>query len=273
MLQRKKKTKKIRKYSWRQNKFFQLKRKKILFRTIRATLVIGSIIGLIYLYTITIWSPKFQIQTVKFDENSIATLEYLPLYTNITQLLKSRNYLFIKRRWRDALLTDIQATDPIVSSVALSLIEDKTILVKLQFYTPNIVFQTPDGWYISHDEYIYPVSTDSPLSYTILPIQLPGFTSWRQDINGIFREVSEQQLKASVDMILSTLSSAAVQELIYQPGGQQLFLTYKGKRIYLNLRKDINSQLEKMIELENNRSWFATTRTIDLGSREEVIVK
>lgn len=217
MRNNKKKVKKIRKYTRRTTKLAQFKWEKMLLRTVRTTMILGGVIVLLYLYHISIGAQKFHIQKVTFDEVTLQTLEYLPLYTHVSTQLKGRNYLLTKRRGMTKLLSSIQAEDPLVSSIQLSLAADQTVLVKLQFNTPIIVFQTPDRRYVSFREHVYPVANSSPLAYTILPVQLPSFTSGRQDINGVFWQIKESQLKAAVDLILSTLGSASVQELIYHP--------------------------------------------------------
>jgi hypothetical protein len=87
----------------------------------------------------------------------------------------------------------------------------------------------------------------------MIPIQLPRFSSGWTDINGIYREISEEELVERVEQITTQLQKENISELIYQPGGRRLFVTYKGKRVYFNLQKDILIQLEKLLALENNR--------------------
>lgn len=89
----------------------------------------------------------------------------------------------------------------------------------------------------------------------------------------MYRSFREEELVKRIDQLTTHLSGNNISELIYQPGGKRLFVTYKGKRVYFNLQKDMLPQIDKLLALESHRDGFDNVRTIDVGSRDEAVVQ
>lgn len=270
------KTKKLRKRPFWWNRLQQLQLKKYILSATILSFVVAVLFAWRRVYKVTLGSPAHTIQKVTFSPESVDALRDIKLYTDITQLLKGKNYYWINRIDKKDIVRSLQDTHPIVSDMNFTNDNPGELYVTIQFHEPALLFQTPSDYFISYNEHIYPVSSQSILTKQLFPVQLPGFSSWRDSINGVFWLVKEQQLQKSIEQITTTLqpsSWSTISELIYQPGWKRLFVTYKGKRIYFNLQKDLEQQLTTLQNLEEHRPWFANTRTIDVGSREEAIVK
>lgn len=257
-------------WSWR---FQHIERQKMLFIFLHYSIVAWVIVLLWYVYFTTIWSPKYTIDTIVFSEESVAKLSYRPLYTAVYEELHGRNYLRTKRLQLDALTEQLQQEHPLVAGISLRLQDYQTVLVSIEFFAPKVLFQTPTHYFASYKEFIYPLSSGSVLVKDLFPVQLPAFSSWRESINGVFWTIGENELVQSVELILQTLGPFSLSELIYQPGWKRLYVTYKDKRLYFNLGKPIQEQLEKILSLERNWPDFPSVWTFDLWSRDETIVQ
>jgi hypothetical protein len=267
------KPKKLRKRSFWWTKFQSLSRK----RSILALSIFTAWLALFFLsfwwYKQTIWSPIHTIEKVVFAPESVNAIRDITMYTNIVTYLKGKNAILLNWFWKNELEEFLRLNHPLIDRLEFKETASNTIFVTLLLHEPTIIWQTPSHHFISFNEDIYQVSPDSVLIQWRLPVQLPSFSSWRNDINGIYRSMSEKDLQNTLSALFETLWTGNISELICQPWWKRLFVTYKWKRIYLNLTKNITTQLESLVALEQNRIWFPDVRTIDIGSREEIIVK
>jgi hypothetical protein len=267
------KPKKIRKRSFWWTKFQSITRKRSILALSIFTAWLAVLMLWFWWYKKTIWSPTHIIEKVVFAPESVNAIRDITLYTNIVTYLKGKNTILLNWFWKNELNTFLSTNHPLIDRLEYKETAANTVFVTLFFHEPSIVWQTPSHYFISFNEDLYQVNTDSVLIQWRIPLQLPSFSSGRNDINGIYRTMSESDLKQTLSNLLWTLWTGNINEIIYQPGWKRLFVTYKWKRVYLNLNKNIPAQIESLLALEQNRVWFPDARTIDIGSREEVIVK
>lgn len=269
----KKKTKKIRKRSFWWNKLEQLQRKKyLLFLTVVSFLGACMFWGM-WIYKKTLWSPTYTISKVVFSPESVNALRSIELYTAVSDILQGKNYYRTKRFFKKNIIQTLQETHPLIKDLGLEHSAPGTVYVTIAFQQPALLRQTPSAYFVSYNEDIYPVPADSVLTSWLVPVQLPRFSSGRTDINGVYWSLREEELVKRIDQLSTHLSGNNISELIYQPWGKRLFVTYKGKRVYFNLQKDILPQIDKLLALESHRAGFDNVRTIDVGSRDEAIVQ
>lgn len=273
MLFWKNKVKKIRKRPFFGSTLQQLQRKKYLLVTTGISFLCACFFVGRRMYMKTLWSPAHSIQKVVFAPESVNALRAIDLYTDISDNLHDKNYYRTKRLFKKKLLQTIQTAHPLVQDISLEQTAPSTVLVSIVFLKPTLLRQTPSSYFISYQEHIYPVSSGSILMAWLFPVQLPLFSSGWVDINGIYESLGEEELAKYINQLTTSLSRNTISELIYQPWGKRLFVTYKGKRVYFNLQKDLTAQLEKLHALEDHREWFANIWIIDVGSRDEAIVK
>lgn len=267
------KPKKLRKRSFWWTKFQSLSRKRFVIGLSIFTAWLALILLWLWWYKKTIWSPVHTIEKVVFAPESVNAIRDISLYSNIVSYLKGKNAILLNWFWKSALEQFLRTNLPLIERLEFKETEPNTVYVTLFFHEPNIVWQTPSHYFVSFNEDMYQVNPESVLIQWHLPVQLPSFSSWRNDINGIYRSMSEKDLQNTLSSVKSTLWTGNITELIYQPWWKRLFVTYKWKRVYLNLAKNVTTQLESLVALEQNRVWFPNVWTIDIGSREEIIVK
>lgn len=269
----KKKTKKLRTRPFWWTQLQQLQWKKYLLIITIVSLFCALFLWWHRVYKKTMWSPKYTMSKVIFAPESVNALRNIELYTAVSEALQGKNYFRTKRLHKKDILRELQLTHPLIADFVLEHTTPWSVYVTIVFQRPALLRQTPSAYFVSYDEDIYPVSIESVLTQWLTPIQLPRFSSWRTDINGIYRWFSEQELVKRLQLIEENLGTWSLSELIYQPGGKKLFVTYKGKRVYFNLQKDMLPQIDKLLALEQHRAWFPDVWTIDVGSREEAVVK
>lgn len=269
----KKKTKKLRKRPFWWNTLQQLQWKKYLLTATVISLVIAWLFGGNRIYTSTLWSPAYTMTKIVFAPESVNALSSIELYTSIVTQLTDKNYYRTKRFFKNNILRTLQQDHPLISDITLQHTEPWTVYVTITFLQPRVLRQTPSAYFASYDERLYKIPAQSILMSGLTAIQLPKFSSGRDSIDGIYRAIPEKELVTYVDQIRTALSGDTISELIYQPWGKRLFVTYKGKRVYFNLQKDLLIQIEKLLALEQHRAWFTNVRTIDVGSRDEVVAE
>lgn len=269
----KKKTKKLRKRPFWWNKLELLQRKKYLLMLTIISFLWACIFGGVWIYKNTLWSPTYTISKVVFAPESVNALRSIDLYTTVSDVLQGRNYFRTKWLFKNKIVAEIQKTQPLIKDIDIENNAPWTVYITIEFQQPALLRQTPTAYFVSYKENLYQIPAESVLTNWLFPLQLPRFSSGRTDINGVYRSFGEDELAKRVNQIITYLGSENINELIYQPGGKRLFVTYKGKRVFFNLQKDILLQIDKLLALETHRDWFATTRTIDVGSRDEAIVK
>lgn len=267
------KPKKLRKRSFWWTKFQSLSRKRFIIILSIFTAWLAVFFLSFWWYKKTIWAPIHTIEKVVFAPESVNAIRDITLYTNIVNYLKGKNTILLNWFWKGSLENFLHTQHPLIDRLEFKETAPNTVFVTLLFNEPNIIWQTPSHYFVSFNEDIYHVSPDSVLIQWRLPIQLPSFSSGRNDINGIYRSMSEKDLQSTLSLLFERLWTGNITELIYQPWWKRLFVTYKSKRAYFNLIKNVSTQIESLLALEQNRVWFPTVRTIDLGSREEVIVQ
>jgi hypothetical protein len=268
-----KKTKKLRKRPFWWNVLQQLQRKKYLLILTTVSFFGAALFGGNRIYKKTMWSPTYTISKVVFAPESVNALRSIELYTAISDALQWKNYFRTKWFFRNDLVSDIQQLHPLVKDMSIENSAPWTAYITITFQQPALLRQTPSEFFVSYEEDIYPVSQESILTAWLTPIQLPKFSSGRTDINGVYRSLREEDLVKRIQQLTTYLSTWTISELIYQPWGKRLFVTYKGKRVYFNLQKDMLLQIDKLLALEDHRAWFADVRTIDVGSRDEAVVQ
>lgn len=222
----------------------------------------------------TFLAPRYSIQEIRYDPQSVATYDDPLIYAALKAQLLDKNFFSIKRFNTTRILSTIQQDYPLVESLDIRMQDDQIAFVSLSFNKPVLVFQLPENRrYASFEETLYPLGTGDALWNDSLTIELPRYSAELPNINGIFYRISEQRLYELVSRVIDTLWSDNIVERIYLPWWEKLFISYKAKRLYFHLNKDITAQLEKLTDIENNYALFESLALIDLGSNDDVIVR
>ena len=124
--------------------------------------------------------------------------------------------------------------DSIVQDIQMTLTDEQTIQIALIFNDPTLVFHTPSQRIATYQGHLYPLLSGNLLGNWILEINLPRYTSWFDNLDGILYYISADMLKTITTSIYDTLWEQNISDFTYLPGGQLIFITYKEKQVYIN---------------------------------------
>jgi len=245
----------------------------------RKVFIVGTVTAFI-LFLLYLWlkktflAPRYSIQELRYDPDSVAQYNDPLLYSLLDEKVLNMNFFSFKRFKKTSILNDIKKTYPLVRKFDLRMQEDQIAFVTIRYNEPTIVFQLPENRrYASYQESLYPLWTWDSLWIDSLVIELPRYTSELPNIEWIYYRLSEERLFTVVSQILETLWSQNIAEQIYLPGWEKLFLAYKSKRLYFHLNKDIDIQLQKLVDIEENFADFGSLAVLDLWSSDDTIIK
>lgn len=222
----------------------------------------------------TIFSPRYTIWTVTITASSQEQYNNAVMYDKVESLITNKNYFLFNWRSKNEVIEELQTWYPFIEDIQLELIDDGSVLTTVTFDDPTIIFLMPEERrYWTYNEKLYSLGTGDFLGTESPVIQLPRYTQDLESIHWIFYRISEQRLLDVYTTVISTLWENNINEIIYLPWWQKFFLWYKGKRLYLNINKDVNRQLAKLVDLENYYEWFDTLSRIDLWSLDDIIVR
>lgn len=272
---RKHKSEKIRKRnkSTRRKHYYQKHRQVISLVLYLVGLIVFFLV-LIALWRATFFAPKYTIEEVAYDPQSIAIYDNPVLYQGVTQVLLGKNYFMTKWFGKNELHQEAQEQFPLVRSIRFNQQTGSVIFARIEFNQPTFVFLIPPDRKVAvYADTLYPLASGNTLGNDSPVINLPRYTSWFNNLHGILFKIPETTLLRWIQTIENTLGKEHIHDMTYLPGGEKLFVIYKGKLIYFHLAKDINLQLAKLVDLESYYGEFSSLQEIDLGSIDDSIVK
>lgn len=222
----------------------------------------------------TLRSPAYTITYISFATESLDTYDDPLLYRHVAETFESRNFFVVRTLSRKKHVNTIQQRFPIIKDIRISQQADQQFLFTIEFNTPNLVFLISD-WrrYASLDEHLYLLWSWNSLWSESIQLELPRYAATLRSIEWVYYAISEKRLLEIYTLIEETLWAQHITERIYLPWWSKLFLAYKGKRLYIHVDKDVNTQLQKLIDLENQYAWFSNLQIIDVWSSDDIIVR
>lgn len=273
-------------WSSRKKKKVRVRQKKTIFTALmvkiykrQAIIFIATWLGIITVWTAlvlkkTIFAPRYTLDTLLYNPETVSTYNNPEIYEFLNQELLGKNIYKLKRWWKEPILSATKEIFPIVDNFKIALEGNWVWYVTVSYHEPTLVFLLPEQRrYAAYQNDLYSLWTGDWLWYTSPIIELPRYTDWLENIDGIFYQISEERLHETYQIITNTLWPKNIWEFIYLPWGQKIFLSYKEKRLYIHANKDVNLQLAKLIDLENYYEWFNNIGTIDLWSVDDSIVR
>lgn len=208
-----------------------------------------------------------------FSQESVLVYDHPSIYKAIGLAFSGENYYIISRFKKQDKEKELKKQFPIIKSLTLERTATAQIRIDVIFYEPTFVFITPQKQFATFQEGIFDLITGNLLGDSSIHLTLPDYTANYADVDGIFYKVSEADLNSAITTIRDTLWSSYITAFTYIPGGSKLGITYKDKLVWFHLTKDINQQLARLIDLENNFTEFTTLKTLDIGSSDDPIIE
>lgn len=184
-----------------------------------------------------------------------------------------RSSLICRLRCASSLYDTLANDYPFLKSITIRRPNSHTLRVSASFEKPNLVFQLIDRKRASYNEDLVALSPDLTRWQDVTPVFLPRYLEWLTDLDGIFFKTKEEQFVKTLATIRSTLRSDGIQAITYIPGWEKFLIEYDGKSFYVDLTKDIDIQLAKLLDVEMYYEDYQYLLTIDLGSSEYTIIK
>lgn len=221
----------------------------------------------------TLLSSKHTVTQISFSQESVLVYDHPSVYKSIGLAFSWKNYYIINWFEKDTIEWVLKKQFPIIKSLTFTRPSASQLLIDVTYFEPTFVFVTPAKQFATYKETIFDLVTGNLLGDSSIHISLPEYTATYTTLDGIFFQVSEEDLSISINTIRDTLWVKYITTLDYIPGGSKLLITYKDKKVWFHLSKDINQQLARLIDLENNFTEFATLTTIDVGSSDDPIIE
>ncbi len=241
---------------------------------IAITSIFLFIILSIFLIAKTIFGPRYTLATILIDPESKIEYNNPLLFLAVQESFLWKNYFLMRWWWDRRIKDELMQSFPHINELEIELIDDQIAQVTIFYNAPTIIFLLPEQRrFASFNEWLFLlwdedfIDTDAPV------IELPRYTQSLENIDGIFFMLWEQQLVDIYNTIFDVLWEENVFEFIYLPWWERLFVTYKWKRLFFDLTKDINTQLAKLINVENHYENFERLVELDLWSLDDVIIR
>lgn len=214
-----------------------------------------------------------RVTQVEFDQQSSSIFTSPQLEEKITAALMWKSSLICRLRCSSEVYDTLIQDYPFLKDVTIRRPDTHTLRVSTEFEDPRLVFQLQDRKRASYNQHLVQLSPTLTRGQNITPLYLPRYLESLTGLDGIFFESSEDELVQALSTIRSTLRSDGVQAITYIPGWEKLLIEYDTKSFYVDLSKDIDMQLAKLIDIELYYEDYQYLLTIDLGSSEYAIVK
>lgn len=271
--------------SWKKEKLRKRTKRSKLKQLLQQHRWVAQIVGMVgvavviiilvrFLGSITLFAPKYTITSLTYAPESVATYDNPLVYQAVHNAFSGKNYFMTKWFWKEELLQTTQQASPIVKSIRFNQQTGSTVFAHIEFHQPTLIFLIPpDRKVATYAGELYPLGTGDTLGAGAPIVNLPRYTSGFNNLYGILYKIPETTLLQRIQTIENTLWVTHIQDMTYLPGGEKLFVTYKGKQVYFHLTKDINAQLAKLVDLETYYSDFGNLEIIDLWSVDDIIVE
>lgn len=218
-------------------------------------------------------SPNQVIQNVVFDEQSQFVYSDQDMYDNIAEFFSGKNIRLLsysnKQDFEDSILSNYK----IIENIAVSKTEqDWTIYVELQFVQPLLWFSNENKNWIAWENETYEITTADNIQENSYQVHLPWYTDSYESLSWMFYHIHDETLFGIIENINDIVDPAGVSRLEYDPGWKKLHITYNDKLILFHLDKSIDSQLSKLLDIQQYYNQYDQVRKIDLGSSDDIIV-
>ncbi len=257
-------------YIWR--RFMKMFRKA---RSINIVIIIvlSSILAF-FIYNINsrIYSDQYKVSSIRFTKKSVNQYNDAQLYTHIAELYSWKYYSDISAFWDHKDYNEILTVQyPFIESINIKGFSNNTLLLDVVFTKPLLRFLYKDEFYGAYHNLLLPLNTTDELNngtpLMLLPIYLKESSI---SISWLLYEVDISKMLYDLLLLKTVPISWSV---TYIPGWDRYILRNNDVRIYLNAKKDINTQLWILSTLMSQYKWFNQLKQIDIGSLDNPIVK
>jgi hypothetical protein len=234
--------------------------------------VITFVYWIFLLLKYTIFVPEYRINKIDYAQSSVNVYDDPYLYKAISSLVKWENIYILS--WNsDDIVSTIQEQYPFVQDIIITYKKSNTVLVKLLFYSPDIVLRYNEMKFAVYNEYIYQLFSGNMIGSGSIWLDVLTFSSWLA-LTGMFFQQSAKDILNDVLSIKQWFTSLA--SISYLPGAHRM-IVYLGnwQQVYINNAIDIEPQITNYQLLKKYYSDFKLLKEIDLWSleKDKVIVK
>lgn len=225
------------------------------------------------LFKYTIFVPEYRITKIDYALSSAKIYDDPYLYKTITSFIKWENFYLIS--WNtDTILQEVQKKYPFVENVIIVYKSPHTVLVKVIFYSPDLILLHENKKFGVYKETIFELFSWNTLGNSgVVKLEILSFNSgWA--LTGLFFEQSATGLLDDIRLIKEWFPG--ISSLSYLPGGHRMIVHLgNNKQVYINNIIDIQPQIINYQLLKKYYSDFESLKEIDLWSleKDKVIVR
>ncbi|MFZ2150616.1 MAG: hypothetical protein WAZ12_04625 [Candidatus Absconditicoccaceae bacterium] len=258
---------KRRRFFIRGNVPFEIPFKTIIRGVFVFALVFVFIYFVIYIFRSTLFKSEYYISTLRYSDASVKEFNDPSLYKIIKTQSKGENYYVLKYFKRDDILAIIKKKFPVVKNIEFHYSQKNTLDVKIIFDKIDLRFKFGDKIFALYKGSTFLLYSGNTIGNNIKTIELPGYLSGLNNLNGLFFNYPPEDFILNMDIISQVFGDNV--RLVYLPGSKRVAVFIgKNKVVYINFQKDIKLQMTEYDFLRKYDSSFASYTEIDLGSLE-----
>jgi hypothetical protein len=226
------------------------------------------------IFWLIIWSRYFVTNQISFHTENIQYYSAIEVYETIYDSLIEK-HIFWLLLWINQ-LEIIKQKYPFIQKIDLQYWWRTHIKVHITFATIPLVYHLKENelYIASYQEHFMYVQRNQWIMEKVLLIQLPEYINSIEKIQWIYSRFSEQALIQALTMIHDSINQEEILSYQFIPWNAILILTLRNnKELIFSLRKNINLQLIKWLDLVNYHIQWEQYNIIDLWSNEHIIVK
>lgn len=277
-LVRQRKFKKIKKNKFKK----QLRKTKLIYPQINLSikwlrvfiLVVIFAYGLFFIINNTIFKDENYIEQITYSKASVDAYDNPYLYKKVSELIKYENYFVVSKLRKSDIQDTIKLEFPLVKKIKIIQPEKYTASVKIDFYKPDIIIKLGERKFGVVWDYNFEIFSGNNIWDNIFFVELPQYTSWIDNLDWLFFNISEKQFIYDMSIISQWFPLA--KRIVYLPWSSRtvVFIT-DDKRIYLNNKNSLTWQIENYNLLQRHYDQANLLRIIDLWSLEndKIIVR
>lgn len=236
--------------------------------------VFFCILGAVFFYLTyfllkhTLFKRDYYVKKIDYSTQSLSFFDDPYLYRSIGKSLRSENFYVIKYFKIRKILSAVQQEYPIVKHIEVVYKGISTVAVKVDFYQPDFIAETPDKEFGVYQEFIFPLYTWNTLWNDVMRIKLPSYMSGTQTIAWLFFEISQKDLLEDIITLQTNIKN--IESIMYIPWSLRIVVYLpKNKIVYVNLAKDIKKQIDNLLYLQLYYPNYNKVRIIDLWSLDD----
>lgn len=246
-------------------------KRKAIFWIVTLAVVIWIVWYITLQYTFL--SASHKINSLSYSQETMRQYNNPYIFKDIDTAFIWKNFYVAKYIQYGELLSEIQQKYPIVASLDLDTAQNGFVM-NINFIQPHIVFQQWIREVWIYNGYEFDIFSGSDIASGIVKIKLPEFTSWYQDLSGIFYKVSEERLVFQMEKLHEFFGTENLKSITYIPWWEKTIISLQdNKEVVIANDKEISKQLEKYLMLkEHYQSQWALIKQIDLWSLEDIFI-